>query len=473
MRPTLHTAYDPKKFRTIAQQLIDIIADYLQDCQAKNIPIYPYQTPNAQYKFWKEKLEDESIPLADFYKAVIQHSIHVHHPNYMGHQVSAPMPTGLLSNMVSALLNNGMAVYEMGMVSTIMEKLIFEKLAAAIGYDGNAGGIFTSGGTLANLTALLTARSVQSQEDIWENGTHKQYALMVSEEAHYSVDRAVRMMGWGSNGIIKIPSNAHFQMRTDLLETYYQNAIKEGIEVIAVVGSASNTATGVYDDLEAIGKFCQQHKLWFHADCAHGGAVLFSPKYKHYLNGLVYADSIIIDFHKMMLTPALSTAIIYKNNKTSYQTFKQKADYLFDENSDWYNTGTRTVECTKLMMCLHPFVLFKEYGTPFIDEYVTAAYDAARLFAQKITERPNFELATFPQTNIVCFRYKKEGNSITSQNLLNKKLRQAILEKGNFYIVQTQLRGIQYMRTTLMNPFSGEQEFDELLSFIERIANEI
>jgi L-2,4-diaminobutyrate decarboxylase len=126
---------------------------------------------------------------------------------------------------------------------------------------------------------------------------------MTSEQSHYSVSRNAKIMGLGDASIIKVPVDYQFRMRTDLLEKIKSEAEEKGIHIISVVASSCSTATGSYDDLEAIADFCKKWNLWMHVDGAHGLGVLFSEKYKNRIKGINRADSIVIDFHKMLLVP--------------------------------------------------------------------------------------------------------------------------------------------------------------------------
>ena len=275
-------------------------------------------------------------------------------------------------------------------------------------------------------------------------------------------------MGWGEKGIIKVPVYDRYQMKTDQLQRLYQEASDAGVQVIAVVGSACSTATGSFDDLRAIAKFCQQHDLWFHVDGAHGAALAFSGKYKDRVKGIELADSVAMDFHKMLLTPSITTALIFKDGKHSYQTFSQRADYLFEQaDPEWFNFAKRTFECTKLMLGLKAFITLSQYGVKLWDEAVTAVVDLSQAFAQMIKDHPAFELAVEPECNIVCFRYQQEGISKKEQNQLNDRLRQSILEDGEFYIVKTWLGEELWLRTTLANPLSTTTELKGLLDKIE------
>jgi len=478
MSNLIKKAYDPEHFRKQAHQLVDMLADHLSNMQSgqPTTKAINWTYPEPSLEWWREDFEQEKNDdwIALFAK-LFDHSVHLHHPQYMGHQLSAPLPVTALAGFLSDFLNNGMGVYEMGVASSTLERVVAEKIAATIGWGESGGGFLTSGGTLGNLTALLCARSVKASDAVWTKGNQKQLALMVSEQAHYCVDRAVKIMGWGEAGIIKVPSNERFEMRTDLLEEQLSQARAEGKEVIAVVGSACSTSTGSFDDLAAIGAFCQKHNIWFHVDGAHGAAIIFSEKYRHLLKGLELADSFIMDFHKMLLTPSITTALIFKEETNSFRTFAQKAQYLWNKEGDgeWFNYAKRTFECTKLMMSAKVYATLKTYGTALWEEYIDRAIDLGRDFATAIAKRKQLELAVAPACNIICFRYLPlQENRREVLNRLNDAIRQQLLEEGNFYIVKTVVDGILYLRCTLTNPFTTTAHLNALLDRIEFLGKE-
>jgi L-2,4-diaminobutyrate decarboxylase len=469
---TLTAAYHPEKFQKLGKELIDLLTTHLQNTlHDKNKQTIPWNKPSDELNFWKEYLKN-GAPNALF-KNVIAHSIHLHNPKYMGHQICPPLPITALTAMLSALLNNGMAVYEMGIASSSIENIIIETLTNTLGYDSNAGGFLTSGGTLANLTALLSARKAKAKGDVWNEGSTNRLAILVSEEAHYCVDRAAKIMGLGAQGILKVPVKSNYQIDLTALNDTYQKAIDDGLEVIALIGSAPTTSTGIYDDLSELAIFCQQHELWFHVDGAHGGAAIFSSKYKHTVNGIEQADSVVIDGHKMLMTPALTTALLYKNKADAQLTFNQKAAYLLEtsEDEDWYNLAKQTFECTKSMMSIHWYAILKLYGVGLFDNFVTTLYDLGKEFSSIIATTSHFEVALEPMSNIVCFRYKKTEWSEEITNKINTKIRQIVIEKGLFYIVQTKLKETSYLRVTLMNPFTNTTHLRDLLSHIKAIAD--
>ena len=464
----LDIAYSAEEFRKLGHQMVDQLADHLQTTiEGQPAKVIDWHIPEEEHIFWKNYMENGDA--ADFTRLVIQRCIHIHHPRYMGHQISPVVPVTGLTNLLSAVLNNGMGIYEMGSAPTAMERVVTDMLCQTVGFDGFSGGIITSGGTLANLTALLSARQSFIREHQLDEDASGKLGVLVSEEAHYCVDRAVKIMGLGSSGIIKIPVNEQFCMKTELLENYLEKARDNGITVFAAVGSAPSTATGIYDNLEVLANFTSRHGIWFHVDGAHGGAAIFSSKYKSLLKGIENADSVVIDGHKMMMMPAITTALLFKDRKNSHLTFKQKADYLLEESveEDWYNLAKRTFECTKHMMSLHWYLLLKLHGNALFDDFVTRLYDLAGEFADVIKSEPDFELAVEPMSNILCFRYVGEKSASINLDELNKKVRQQILEDGTFYIVQTKLRNEHFLRTTIMNPFTTVEDFRQLLSKIK------
>ncbi|GMN09239.1 lysine decarboxylase DesA [Croceitalea sp. MTPC9] len=464
--------YSPETFKEQGKQLISLLQEHLKNTSSgSNHKVLNWNLPDNELKFWENYLENGNQE--EFFSEILKRTTHTHHPKYMGHQVSAPAPLTLLTALTSALLNNGMAVYEMGMSPSAIEKVVTSLICSKIGYEKNSGGLLTSGGTLANLTALLSARKAKIEHDVWNEGYREPLGVMVCEQAHYCIDRAAKIMGLGEKGIIKIPSKDNFSMDVSQLESCYETALKKGIKIFAIVGSAPSTAAGAYDNLQAIAHFAKKKNLWFHVDGAHGGAAIYSDKYKHLLNGIEESDSVVIDGHKMMLMPALTTALLFKDKSNMQHTFNQKADYLLKEDEDeddWINSGKKTFECTKNMMCMHWYILLKIYGEELFDEFVTRQYDLAKTFNDLLNNDPNFEVAVCPQSNIVCFRYVKKSQTQEELNLLNARIRQELLEDGEFYLVQTRLKGIHYLRTSLMNPFTTKEHLTLLLQKIKQIA---
>jgi L-2,4-diaminobutyrate decarboxylase len=474
MTSLLQQAFDSEVFRQQGHQLIDKLADYLQQVLRRAaMPVLPWREPAELRQEWRQLLANPNpISFAELTEKLLQQSIHLHHPRCCGHQVAPPVPITALAELLSALLNNSMAVYEVGPVGTAIEKAVLDWLAKRLGMAQGADGILTSGGSLGNLTGLLAARQERGGSDPWEEGARcgLPMAVMVSEESHYSVARALKIMGLGSQGLIMLPVNERLQIRPELLETTLLAAQAKGRQIIAIVANACSTSTGAYDALPEIGEFAKKNGLWFHVDAAHGGAARFSPKYRHLVAGLELADSLVIDFHKMMLCPALATAVLFSDGTVLNRVFSQKAGYLLPEQQQtpWQDIARSTIECTKKMMGLKVMMLLTIIGEGVFSEYVTRVYDLTGDFAAVLKGESDFKLAVEPQANIICFRHQPGQVPANQWGKYNDQLRRQLIAHGRFYIVQTSIAGEIYLRLTLMNPFTSLSDLQELLTEIRR-----
>ena len=467
LRNDLAAAFDPDAFRREAYAVADLLTEHMRACVEGTDPrVLPSTGPEEVLQTWQSDFKpEENFSVSQFLQTVLTSSNHLHHSKYMGHQVSSPLPESALADFFSAFLNNSSVVFEMGPVSAAMEKICVRWMADQIGFGASADGVLTSGGTLGNLTALLAARQAKAPFDIWNEGVngHEPLAVLVSEQTHYSVKRAVQIMGLGEQGAIPVPCDEEYRMSVAELQRCYERAQAQGIHILAVVACACTTATGSYDDLEAIADFCEERGLWLHVDGAHGASALLSDKYRHYLKGIHRADSVVWDAHKMMMMSTLVTGVIYRQGQHSYETFSQKASYLLSREHNWGDMGLRTMECSKDMMALKLYLGLKLRGRGFFGTYVDYVYDLTRCFAQFLMERGDFELPVMPDCNIICFRYIGLGDD----DVIQERIRQRLLGSEEFYIVQTVLKGKLYLRCTVINPLTG---WDDLITLADRVV---
>jgi L-2,4-diaminobutyrate decarboxylase len=478
-KSVIPSPFNPDEFRKEGHLLVDTLSDYLEKAlSGEDMPVLPWNDPDSLAEYFSfDSAGGEEESLNDFTKRIIENSIHIHNPHYIGHQVTSPLPVTVLTQFCTTLLNNGAAIYEMGPVNMAMEKNVIKRFGALIGYAGGFDGIFTHGGTAGNLTAMLAARQVKTNYNIWEDGVKEQErpGYIISEQAHYSVGRNVKIMGLGEGSIVKVPVDKYFRINTDMLEEAKASAEKKGINIISVVASSSSTATGSYDDLEVVADFCEKYDLWMHVDGAHGMGVLFSEKYRDRVRGIERADSVVIDFHKMFLVPALNTLVMFKNGERSFETFAQKASYLFQKSQKnvWYNSAIRTIECTKSALGIIAYTGLKYYGNSYYRQYIDERYDLTTAFAQIVKSDKQLQLATEPQSNIICFRFAPEGFEDHALNQINSEIRDTIIKEGSFYIVQVELDGKIWLRLTIINPVTSLDDLIGLLVRVRSVGEEI
>lgn len=454
-------AYDPERFRRDGHALIDMLADALGRMHRREGRVLPWREPAAARDAWAAETWDEPTNLTDDLARVVAASTALHDPRYLGHQVAPALPAAALAELVSALCNQGTGVYEMGPAAAPIELAMIRWLGARAGY-AQGGGALTSGGSLGNLTALLAMR--QAKAGVWERGQTggRQLAVVTSSDAHYSVARAVRVMGWGDAGIVTVPVDREHRMRAAAVEAAIDATGDD--RVIGIVAAAGSTATGAFDPLDELADVAEQRGLWLHVDAAHGGGALLSERHRGKLAGIARADSIVWDAHKLMMMPALVTAVLFKREGHAYEAFAQQASYLFaggTPRDTWWDLGQRTLECTKRMMSIELWAALRQHGERWFGDVVDRLFELTRVFADKITASGDFELALPPEGNIVCYRLRGADN---------RALREACVRDGTFYIVGTNLDGDYWLRSTVMNPLTEPADFDALLAHLRSLC---
>ncbi len=479
--------YDSEEFRQIGHKLVDLLSNHLNQQTERKRAVSNWLEPIAENLNWQQALPtqptlDVDGLLQQLESTILNNSLAIHHPRNMGHQVAPPLPIAALCDLVAALTNQAMAVYEAGPNATMLERQVVAWLCELIGWktEGNTShGFLTSGGAQANLTALLAARQVAGTKfnstNLWKVGiAQSKLRILASEHTHYSISRAAGIMGLGTDAVIKVACDEDGGMNVAVLEKCHQACIENNETIIAVVATAGCTPTGSIDPLLAIGQYCQAHQLWLHVDGAHGASALLSKTHKAKLTGIALADSVVWDGHKLLYMPAAVSAVLFKNAQNSYAAFAQEASYLFAEGDEQeYNNSYRTLECTKRMMGLKLWAAFSVYGTHGLGALIDNVFMKAQLFAEKIIAQDGFELLMTPQTNIVCFRYiARQFNSASPNAELNQcqaNIRQTIVKSGAFHITQVEHYGKLWLRTSIMNPLTTAEDFDALLLTIMAI----
>ena len=470
LSPRLAAAYEPESFRAQGHALVDRLADHLQQCQQRALATsYPAPEPAEERAFWAERLAASDVSLEDLLQLTLARSNQLHDPRYMGHQVAVPMPSAALVGLLTDLLNNGQAIYEMGPSNAALEELLMAEIGEALGLPTGCGGILCHGGTIGNLVALLAAQRKWAPET-WAEGVAaaRPVAVFVSAQAHYCVDRAVRLLGWGEGAVVQIPTDPHHRIRLDELERLADQARREGRHPLAVVGSACTTSTGAFDPLEGMADWAEANGVWFHVDGAHGAPAAFSDTHRHLVTGMGRADSVVMDFHKLCGLPALCTGVFYRSVGSSYLPFVQQAEYLWSNaaGTDWWDTGKRTLECTKRMLSTRLAAVRAEHGWSIWGELVDRLFATASAFAAEIEVRAGWELAMPPQANIVCFR---PVDAATGRKERLAALRQAYLRDGSGYIVATSFDGEHWLRCTFMNPLTEPADFCQMLDELTQL----
>ena len=479
---SLEKAFAPSHFSKKATEAATRLSSHLSRAQDRaSHSSYPAGDPETERAFWEDTTTWQGGQEA-LMERIIERSNHLHDPRYMGHQVACVLPAAAAVGMATDLLNNGQAIYEMGPTNAVHEDMLMSEIGLLLGLPDTCGGILCHGGTLGNLVAMMAAQRKLGRSlgvDPWKNGLQafsKPLVVLVSEKAHYCIDRAMRTMGWGAAGVVSVETNGAHQMCVDALSKCIAECNHSGLQILAVVGSACTTSAGAYDPLEDIAKICKAQGLWFHVDGAHGASAAFSDTHRHLVAGMEHADSVVLDFHKTCGIPALCTGVFYADKNNSYLPFSQHAEYLWDhaDEAHWWDTGKRTFECTKRMLSTRLAAVKAEYGWGIWTELVDRMWALGTALASMVEERADWELAMPPQANIVCFRPKCPATCDESTwNAVVRTLRKRHLAEGSGYVVQTEFDGRIWLRCTLMNPLTESLDLRNMLDEMETLLQDV
>jgi len=480
-------AYSSNLFAALADVWRRALTGHLQSSLAGETKVLNWQDPAAAVTAAAATLADgDSQSTADrvsqfttLLQQMLANGQNLHHPRYIGHQVPASVPIAGLFDAVGSITNQPMAIFEMGPWATAVEHALVRRLCAKVGWDPDtSSGLLTSGGSLANLTALLTARNVVFPQS-WSEGTPANAVLVAQADAHYCVTRAAGILGLGTRQIVKVGLDESRRMDPDQLERVLKQCRSDGQTVLAVTAAACATPIGAFDPLPQIADICERYDVWLHVDAAHGGGTLMSSAHRDLVRGIDRADSVVWDAHKLLFMPALCAAVLYKQKSHRFAAFQQDAPYLYDASNPGmadYDNGMCTVECTKRSTGFGLWGLWSMFGDGLFADLVDRTFALASTVHQMFSKASDFEACHVPECNIVVFRHLPPQIAAADpdqQNLFQLQIRQQIVRSGAFYIVQTVLDGRQCLRLTVMNPATQESDLEALLDCIRETGRRL
>ncbi len=483
-------AYDPVVLEVAGSRLLSIVAEHLGRVESRETKVLNWKKPDALIAEARQFLSDgERAPLAgcgnseiaarvaEIAKATLARGQNLHSPRYVGHQVPAPVPLAAVFDFLGSVTNQVMAIYEMGPWATAVERAVVEAVGEQLGFQPQKfSGLITSGGTLANLTGLLTARNIVLS-DSWTTGLMGRRpapVLVAHADAHYSISRSAGILGLGTNQIVTAALDDRRRMEPNRLDELLSRLRSRGVPIVAVAAVSCATPIGSFDPLADIAAVCQRHEAWLHVDAAHGGALSFSSRYRHLLDGIELADSVVCDAHKMMFMPALCAMLFYRNPEHRFATFHQEAPYLFDPTAPElaeYDNGVVNLECTKRAAAFGVWGVWSLLGRRIFADMVDVTIDLAQQFHGLLSDADDFVPLHEPQCNIVAFRYlppELHDAPAATIDALQPRLRRAVIESGEYYLVQSRINDRPVLRTTMMNPLTTVSDLHGLLACLRQ-----
>ncbi|MBL0173205.1 MAG: hypothetical protein IPP90_21485 [Gemmatimonadaceae bacterium] len=456
-----------------AEPILALAAAYLTETRLGEGPVSTWHSAQTIADRLEAELPRRGRPLPDVARRLavmlLEDINRLAHPMYIGHQVSAPLPAAVWTDALISALNQSLAVREMSPSFTPLEHQVVAWMTDLVGWDEQAGGTMTSGGTEATLTALLAARS-RAIPNVWTHGMPPHAPVLVcGEHAHYAVMRAAGELGLGLQRVHVISSH-NFRMDIGALRTKLKHLHDHHTPVMAVVATAGSTATGSFDDLNAIADACAEFKdahgdLWLHVDAAHGGAALLSTEHRHRLDGIERARSIAWDPHKGLLLPLAAGMLLMRDERELSAAFSQQAPYLFTQGDDAraWDTGPRSFQCSRRADVLKLYVAFERYGA----DALAALYDrlcrVARAMYDLLAAHDDFTTMHEPESNILSFAWTPKGVEANKMNELTDLLRERYNRSGRGWITVTTIGKQRVLRISVMNARTTETHVARLV----------
>lgn len=435
--------------RRFAHDLIDLLYDHLDTIG--NGPVVDWKSGEELREI--VSLGREPAEPLELARQVTRYSNQLHHPSYMGHQVCPPLLDSIAADYLISFLNNSVAVAEMSPIATAIEKEVIRWMSGLAGYPETAAGTTVSGGSAANLTALLAARARWASDTA---NASRVPIVVTSADAHYSTARAAAILGIPAADVVKIPTDdAHRMDVGGLEETLAAIEAREDAGILAIVATAGSTATGAFDRLDEIALLRDRFRTWLHVDAAHGASVLLSDELRHLVTGIERADSIAWDPHKMMFMPLSLGVILVRDGIWLRRAFVADAPYLFHAGAD--NLGEMTIQCSRRTDAVKLWLVLRSQGLAPIVEAMTRVTALTRALYERLLESSDFEPLHEPELNILCFRRKGLDDEQTAA------LRDRLIHSGRAWITTTILRGERVLRVTMMNPATTEKHIDAML----------
>ncbi len=461
----------PDEFRQLGYQAIDLLAQ--QMAAIRDLPTRQPVPEDLKQRFLHQPLpETESDPselLNTFAQDVLPYPMGNASPRFFAWVNSPPAPMAVLAELLAAGMNPSVAGGDHA--ATYVEHAVLNWLKTIMTFPSSAGAVLASGGSVANLIALGVMRHVKTGGSVRAKGFQEQSAPMIiytSTQGHGCIQKAIEILGFGSDSLRKIPVDSNYRMNMDALREQIRADRAAGLLPVCVAASAGTVNTGAIDPLDEIADLCAAENLWFHVDGAYGGVgILAQPSlYK----GIERADSLAIDPHKWMYMPVECGCVMVRDAQAMRDSYSLVPAYLRDDAvMPWFSEFS--IQQTRSFKALKLWMVMQQIGVEGYRELISRDIALARTLQAKIQARSDFELIATGSLSVTCFRYK--ANGVEDINSLNKKLVEIVQREGKTFLTTTELDGRLVLRACIVNFRTTEADLDILLDAVAEAGTRI
>ena len=450
------------------------MANYLETVE--NYPVRSQVQPGEIFK----RIPDEAPELnesfekifADFKSIILPGITHWQHPSFFAYFPANSSKASILAEMLTATVAPICFSWETSPAATELEEKVLQWLGKMIGLPAGFSGVIQDTASTATLVSLLTAREKYSDYQINNRGFKEEFTLYCSSEAHSSVERAVKIAGFGKNSLRKIPVDQQFAMIPAALEEAIEKDISAGKKPLCVIATLGTTGSTAIDPLEAIGLICQHWGLWLHVDAALAGTALILPEMRWIAKGIDRVDSFVFNPHKWMFTNFDCSAYFVKDSGALIRTFEILPEYLkTNQGSQVKNYRDWGIQLGRRFRALKLWFVIRSFGVEGIRKKVRTHISMAERLAKRIQANEDFEVLAPVPLNCVCFRYHPRGlDDQELLNSLNEKLLKNLNASGKAYFTQTKLAGKFVIRIVIGQTEVEQRHVDAAWSLIQGSA---
>ncbi|OQW46576.1 MAG: hypothetical protein A4S09_05180 [Proteobacteria bacterium SG_bin7] len=366
---------------------------------------------------------------------------------FMGYIPGGGVPTAAIGDFLAALTNRFSGMFYTSPGAQKIENDLIKWMCELFGYPETAWGTLTSGGAIANLTAILAARE-KVPFPLWTN-----HVIYLSSECHMTIDRALKVAGLEFIATRKIPVDLNFRMDLNALEDQMSRDAREGLRPWMICANAGATNLGSIDPLEEIGRLCQRHGIWFHVDAAYGGFFILTNRGKRKLRGIEFADSITLDPHKGLFQPYGVGAVIVKDRENLRKAVSQSASYLAETNSSEISQSDYSLELTRHFRALRVWLSLKIFSEKAFEFTLNEKLELTKIAREGILRTPGLKLIVDePELSVLGFH--------AINNDVTQKLHKEILRRGKVYLSTTNVRGKHIIRICILSFRTHKAELD-------------
>jgi aromatic-L-amino-acid/L-tryptophan decarboxylase len=409
-----------------------------------------------------EALPEEGTPFEELldllFERAVPCSFNTAGPGYLAYIPSGGIFHSALADLISGAVNRYVGVWLAAPGLVQLEVNVVRWLCGIVGFPAGAGGVLTSGGSMANLIAVVTARRERLPEKFLDG------VLYASDQVHHSVKKAAVLAGFPPRTVRAVPSDERFRLRVDELERLLDEDRRSGLTPFLVVASAGTTNTGAVDDLEAIAEVAESRRLWLHVDAAYGGFFALTERGRQAMRGLERADSLTLDPHKGLFLPYGNGALLLRDPEALRRAHGTHADYMppMQDDPDLVDFCEISPELSRDFRGLRAWLPIKLHGIGVFRRQLDEKLDLARWAAAELEKIPGVEVLAEPTLSLVVFRLTRPGLDDDELNALNRDFLERINRRRRVFLTATTLSGNRFVLRICVLSFRTHRERMEM-----------